>query len=174
MVQIGDKIKITRIKQHLRDWEFDGVFEGGVYEIIDVTDKEEPVDTTMWFKGGWSCFVKNDPDFDYEIIKKSEVVSNDLKDKPTKHKELCEKLNEIYTIKNHDYGDSFAETYKKLGIISAITRITDKVNRLQSLCTKEQKVKDESIEDTLRDLANYALMTLIELEEEKKRDNKES
>lgn len=59
-----------------------------------------------------------------------------------------------------------SETYKKLGIISAVTRITDKVNRLQSLCIKDTLV-DESIKDTLMDLANYSIMTLIELEEEK-------
>ncbi|NFB58003.1 DUF1599 domain-containing protein [Clostridium botulinum] len=82
-----------------------------------------------------------------------------------KHNEICEELNKIYKVKNHDYGDSFGETYKKLGIISAITRITDKVNRLQSLCTKDALV-DESIKDTLMDLANYSIMTLIELEGE--------
>ncbi|AUN23812.1 hypothetical protein RSJ21_00165 (plasmid) [Clostridium botulinum] len=87
-----------------------------------------------------------------------------MKNKAEKHKQICEELNKIYKAKNHDYGDSFGETYKKLGIISAVTRITDKVNRLQSLCTKEQKVKDESIKDTLRDLANYSIMTLIEME----------
>ena len=81
-----------------------------------------------------------------------------------RHEEICKELNQIYRAKNHDYGDSFGETFKKLGIISAVTRITDKVNRLQSLCTNENKVKDESINDTLRDLANYAIMTLIELD----------
>ncbi|EHN17052.1 DUF1599 domain-containing protein [Clostridium sporogenes] len=86
-------------------------------------------------------------------------------DKAEKHKVICGELNEIYKNKNHDYGDSFGETYKKLGIISAVTRITDKVNRLQSLAIKEQKVKDESIKDTLKDLANYSIMALIELEE---------
>ncbi|AUN05138.1 hypothetical protein RSJ19_11030 [Clostridium botulinum] len=82
-----------------------------------------------------------------------------------KHNEICEELNKIYKSKNHDYGDSFGETYKKLGIISAVTRITDKVNRLQSLCTKDALV-DESIKDTLMDCANYCIMTLIELEGE--------
>ncbi|EKN42983.1 DUF1599 domain-containing protein [Clostridium botulinum] len=89
-----------------------------------------------------------------------------MDNKIEQHKRICVDLNEIYKHKNHDYGDSFGETYKKLGIISAITRITDKVNRLQSLCTKEQKVKDESIKDTLRDLANYSIMTLIEMKED--------
>lgn len=86
-----------------------------------------------------------------------------------KHKQICEKLNEIYQAKNRDYGNSFGEMYKKLGIISAITRIGDKYNRLVSLCTKpesERQVKDETIKDTLMDLANYAIMTIIELESE--------
>ena len=86
-----------------------------------------------------------------------------------KHKQICEKLNEIYQAKNRDYGNSFGEMYKKLGIISAITRIGDKYNRLVSLSTKsesERRVKDETIKDTLMDLANYAIMTIIELESE--------
>lgn len=86
--------------------------------------------------------------------------------KHEKHMKICEQLNQIYRDKNHDYGDSFGETFKKLGIISAVTRITDKVNRLQTLCTKESKVKDENIRDTLMDLANYSIMTIIELDEE--------
>ena len=82
------------------------------------------------------------------------------------HENICKQLNEIYIKKNHDYGDSFGETFNKLGIISAITRISDKYNRLVSLCTlpeEERKVKDESISDTLLDMANYCIMTEIEL-----------
>lgn len=87
--------------------------------------------------------------------------------KANKHKEICEELNYIYHIKNQDYGDSFGETYKKLGIISAVTRIVDKINRLQNLCINKQLVEDESIADTLKDTANYCIMTLIEIEENK-------
>jgi hypothetical protein len=82
------------------------------------------------------------------------------------HKKLCEELNKTYKQKNHDYGNSFGDTFDKLGIISAVTRITDKYNRLVSLATKpeeERKVKDEAIEDTLLDMANYCIMTVIEL-----------
>lgn len=83
-----------------------------------------------------------------------------------KHLDICEKLTLMYINKNADYGDSFGNTFNKLGLISAVTRITDKTNRLQSLCVNKQKVKDESIKDTLMDLANYAIMTLIELGED--------
>jgi len=85
-----------------------------------------------------------------------------------RHSEITKQLNEIYIAKNTDYGDAFGDTFKKLGIISAVTRIADKTNRLMSLSSKteaERNVKDETIKDTLMDLANYALMTLIEMEE---------
>lgn len=85
------------------------------------------------------------------------------------HEEICNKLNDIYARKNHDYGNSFGETFDKLGIISAVTRISDKYNRLVSLCMlpeSERKVKDESIEDTLLDMANYCIMTVIEMNKE--------
>ena len=83
-----------------------------------------------------------------------------------RHREICNQLNKIYEKKNHDYGDSFGNTYEKLGIISAVTRIADKYNRLCSLATKEAEVEDETIEDTLMDMANYCIMTLIERERE--------
>jgi len=99
---------------------------------------------------------------------------DDITTRVEKHMKLCKKLNNTYECKNRDYGNSFGETYVKLGIISAITRITDKYNRLVSLCTKpkeEQMVKDESIRDTLLDLSNYCLLTILELDREKDGEN---
>ena len=93
--------------------------------------------------------------------------------KVARHLEIVKTLNQLYDSKGHDYGDSFGETYQKLGIISALTRISDKYNRLISLATKpeeERKVKDESIQDTLLDLSNYCIMTVIEMEAEKELD----
>jgi len=100
------------------------------------------------------------------LLRKQLSMRNKSIDNTEIHMEICKELNELYRVKNHDYGDSFGETFDKLGIISAVTRITDKVNRLQSLCTKEQLVNDEKIEDTLMDAANYCIMTLIELRKE--------
>lgn len=87
-------------------------------------------------------------------------------DKAQKHMEICKELNNLYKIKNHDYGDSFGKGFKEYGIIMPIIRLEDKLSRLKTLIKAESKV-DESIEDTLMDLANYAIMTLIELKDEK-------
>ena len=83
-------------------------------------------------------------------------------------KKLHEKQEETHRKKNADYGDSFGIGFKKFGPISALVRISDKYNRLEQLITTEEiQVDDESLIDTLKDLSNYCLMTVIELERSK-------
>lgn len=93
-------------------------------------------------------------------------MSNDiLEDKYKMHEECCNKLNPIYRSKNTDYDDSFSKNIDSMGYISAIVRMDDKMNRLKALLLNPEnvpKVKDESIADTLMDLANYALMLSVE------------
>lgn len=86
-------------------------------------------------------------------------------------KELTNKMNEIHKIKNHDYGNSVHQTYLDFGLTSFLVRMQDKMNRLKSLSKKDALVKDESIEDTLLDLANYSILALIELKEERNDKN---
>ena len=90
-----------------------------------------------------------------------------MNDLVERHLILCNQLNSIYEQKNNAYGNSFGETFEKLGIISAITRISDKYNRLVNLATHPEINKgDEAIEDTLLDMANYCLMTYMELQKD--------
>lgn len=87
-----------------------------------------------------------------------------MKNKVGIHNDICMELNGIYERKNADYGDSFGKGYKEYGMTMPCIRLEDKLNRLKSLTVHKnnQLVADESIEDTLFDLANYAIMTLIE------------
>lgn len=81
------------------------------------------------------------------------------------HREICEEINDLYARKNHDYGDSFHQTFVEEGMAMARIRLGDKFNRFKTLSrNEEQKVNDESIRDTLIDLANYAIMTVLEME----------
>lgn len=80
---------------------------------------------------------------------------------------ILNNLEETYKNKNNDYGNSVADTYEKFGDLSFLVRITDKYNRLMTLCNPnapEQMVKDEKIDDTILDLANYCLLWLVEKE----------
>lgn len=81
------------------------------------------------------------------------------------HREVCEEINDLYTRKNHDYSDSFHQTFVEEGMAMARIRLGDKFSRFKTLSRGgEQKVNDESIRDTLIDLANYAIMTVVEME----------
>ncbi len=89
----------------------------------------------------------------------------ETKSKVQLHKEICTEINELYAKKNHDYGDSFHQTFVEEGMAMARIRLGDKLNRFKTLSRgNEQKVNDESIRDTLIDLANYAIMTILEME----------
>jgi hypothetical protein len=88
-------------------------------------------------------------------------------DNVKKFRKIAEELGNLYEKKNAAYGNSFGETYQKLGIVSAVTRISDKYNRLCTLA-KNPDMDDlgESLEDTLKDMAAYSIMTLMEMEGE--------
>lgn len=86
-------------------------------------------------------------------------------------REITNKMYELYTRKNNDYGDSVSKTYEIYGLDAFLVRITDKVGRLNALSKqKKHLVKDEKIEDTLIDLANYAVLALVELKLEDSRN----
>lgn len=87
--------------------------------------------------------------------------------KANRLEELMDELLETFVAKNEDYGDSFADSFKEFGITSAVVRMNDKMNRIKSLSKKGgRQVKDESLRDSLMDLANYALMTVVELDQQ--------
>ena len=74
-------------------------------------------------------------------------------------------LRNLYEKKNSDYDDSFGKGFDKWGLPMVCIRLGDKLNRLESFAQKKDiLVDDESVEDTLRDLANYAIMALVEME----------
>ena len=81
------------------------------------------------------------------------------------HAMLCEHIHETYKAKNTAYGDSFSHTVTKYGLVAALTRMSDKFGRVEALILgAENRIPDESLKDTLLDLADYALMTVMELE----------
>ena len=97
------------------------------------------------------------------------MVIIELDGKPTEednHWELCRELQELYHRKNLDYGDSFHLSFLEEGLAMPRIRLGDKYLRFKTLTSGEkQRVSDESIRDTLIDLANYPIMTIMELDQ---------
>lgn len=77
-----------------------------------------------------------------------------------KMQELYDECMETYSKKNRDYDGAFDKSLDEDGLVVAKIRMNDKILRFQSLMTNPAMVKDESMKDTLMDLANYALMTV--------------
>lgn len=77
-------------------------------------------------------------------------------------------MTTLYAKKNHDYGNSFDEGCDKIGTGYPLGRLLDKMNRLIACMGKEDEMQvNESIEDTLTDLACYSVMTLSYLRRKK-------
>jgi hypothetical protein len=74
----------------------------------------------------------------------------------------------LFKDKNVAYGDSFGVSFRKYGPISALVRLSDKWNRIESLILgAPNNVPDESILDTINDMITYLLMTEFEMQEAK-------
>ena len=86
----------------------------------------------------------------------------------TGFEKILQKMLETYKAKNADYGNSFDKTLNEFGLVAATVRLSDKMDRIKRLTKNEAKVLDESIEDTLLDLANYSVMALVWLKNKEK------
>lgn len=84
-------------------------------------------------------------------------------DKTDIHSEIINEMHALYVRKNADYGDSFAQLRKRYPNFVCM-RLFDKLNRLDTLIQPgyEAQVTDEKLEDTLMDIANYAVMEILE------------
>ncbi len=86
---------------------------------------------------------------------------------------LFGEMAETFAVKNEKYGNSFETSLDKYGLIAALTRISDKFNRAENLILNNDKgTSDETILDTLLDLANYCVMTAAYIENTAKEDGK--
>lgn len=79
-------------------------------------------------------------------------------------KKITDEMYDTFKAKNHDYGFSFSNLFKECGMIYAYGHMTEKLERVKSLMKDEAKVKGEGMKDSLKDLANYAILTIMELE----------
>ncbi len=89
----------------------------------------------------------------------------------------------IMEVKSSDYAqvtDPFAnfrtvEAFPALGVTleqGILVRVLDKFSRISNLLVREGQVKDEAIEDTIRDAMNYLNVILISLQDKKKEECK--
>jgi hypothetical protein len=90
------------------------------------------------------------------------VLTPEEKERMDRFDDVVKELRDLWLVKNRDYNNSFEKSLIKRGESPFITRIEDKWLRIESLhYNKENKVEDESFQDTVRDMANYSIMYLM-------------
>lgn len=97
----------------------------------------------------------------YNIIQELNDMRHIFGSESGEFRDITNSMIQTYQAKNQDYGNSFEKSLDRFGLVASIIRLSDKMNRIESLSQKKAKVESESIEDTLLDLANYAIMTVI-------------
>ena len=85
------------------------------------------------------------------------------------YQQIINKLYKIYVDKNHDYGNSFDDTCDEFGLIAPVIRMNDKIKRCKSVLKNNDFKVNESVEDTISDLANYCIMTLMWMKKNSKK-----
>lgn len=108
--------------------------------------------------------------FEYDFVRVNfpdAEIEKEVKTEPEQFADITEQMQVTYARKNHDYGNSFKLTYNEFGPVALAIRLTDKLQRFKTLLNAKQKVSDESIEDTLLDLASYAIMGVMEIRNKK-------
>ena len=105
-----------------------------------------------------------------------DVLCNGREDKSTRlfqkkfiaFRDITNGMYDTFKAKNHDYGNSFSELFAECGMTYAYGHMAEKLKRVKSLMSDEAKVNGESMRDSLLDLANYAILTIMELDKTRK------
>lgn len=135
-----------------------------ISNFISALDKITPKypeyeDLNSWFKETYTEVFKEEPEPEKPEPEPEPQCNGEMK--LHIHKALCDQLHAIYVAKNKDYGDSFSSIREEFPN-AVLVRLSDKFQRIKTLMLKGCGPEvDESIEDTLIDLANYALMEVV-------------
>lgn len=89
------------------------------------------------------------------------MVEKNLKDNYPEYERIALGIADLLDHKNQMYGGSFDKTVDEYGLSVICLRLEDKLNRLKSIILANRKdFGDEKLEDTLKDIAGYSILSL--------------
>lgn len=106
-------------------------------------------------------------EIEYETLLQEKDESNLNK---SRYEMLINEMKDTYNKKNSDYGNAFDILLDDVGIDAALTQIGIKWMRFRNLAKKKSN-NYESLEDTLLDMANYAIMTVAWMVDNRSKTN---
>lgn len=172
--KVGDKVRIKS-----REWYEENKNESGDIDTIPVIFTEcmakycgktativevDDTDGTCRVDIDDRCCWWSDDMFEGVVEDVAEDTNETENTEPTSFRRLTNELADTLERKNHDYGNSFADLFKKYGLVYPIIHLAEKLGRIETLAKQPNKVDGESIKDSLKDLAGYCILTLKEME----------
>ena len=139
-------------------------------KVIDIAITDKKCEIVAFFKPELAACVDIVDLAMYSIFsdfKETPIKKESEKSDADRFKEITDKMCDIYKQKNSDYGNSFSKLFKKCGMTYAYGHLAEKIERIDSLSNNEAKVQGESMIDSLYDLANYSILTIMEIEKRK-------
>ena len=139
-------------------------------KVIDIAITDKKCEIVAFFKPELAACVDIVDLAMYSIFsdfKETPIKKESDKSDADRFKEITDKMCDIYKQKNSDYGNSFSKLFKKCGMTYAYGHLAEKIERIDSLSNNEAKVQGESMIDSLYDLANYSILTIMEIEKRK-------
>ena len=139
-------------------------------KVVDIAIPDKKCVIVAFFKPEFSACVDIVDLAMYSIFsdfKETPIKKESEKSDADRFKEITDKMCDIYKQKNSDYGNSFSKLFKKCGMTYAYGHLAEKIERIDSLSNNEAKVQGESMIDSLYDLANYSILTIMEIEKRK-------
>lgn len=99
-----------------------------------------------------------------DLLKQMGVPSTLITGDVVSFTEKIEKIVQLYAKKNKDYGNAFHYSFNKRGPVAMLSRLDEKMYRLDTIVKNgETAVEDETVMDTLLDIAAYAIMGAVEI-----------
>ena len=82
-----------------------------------------------------------------------------------RHSEICDEIKDTYYKKNHTYGNSVSKCVDRYGMVGVASLISIKHDRMVNLVKgADNLIPEEFLIDTLKDMANYCIIAVTELE----------
>lgn len=124
-------------------------------EQRDIVAKERPLSNKRINFEETGCRVPVGSDYDLDKVRVQQATTSS----GISFGDICASMIELHDKKNADYGDAFTKSMDIFGSLYLVSRLHDKVQRLINFSLgAEVQVKDETVLDTLMDLACYAIM----------------
>ena len=94
--------------------------------------------------------------------------------KESTFRDIAESQIRLYESKNADYGNAADKLYESYGLTYYLIMLEQKLLRLKNLNNKTDEANNESIEDSLLDMSNYAILAVESMRKNAKQINENS